>query len=80
VGGAALEPLACAGFPSTKRLQPLLPDTVVETVATVLRYIALVCCPVIILHNYCLHQRHPWRIREDADGGWATQGGGGVER
>jgi hypothetical protein len=27
VGGAALDPRACAGFPSIKRLQPLAPDT-----------------------------------------------------
>jgi hypothetical protein len=40
----------------------------------------LVWCPVINLHNSCLHMRHHFRLRRDADGGWATQDGAGVER
>ncbi len=40
----------------------------------------LVWCPVINLHNSCLQMRHHFRLRRDADGGWATQEGAGVER
>jgi hypothetical protein len=32
------------------------------------------------LQNYCLHNRRLFRIRKDADGDWATQGGVEVER
>jgi hypothetical protein len=41
----------------------------------------LVCCPVISVHNSCLHNRHLFGLRRDVDGDcWATQGGTGVER